>query len=83
MGPQEGQLVTIKDEDRSWALQLLMGMGLHLEEQPEYLWASTRWAWTGLRKTQNNVGKLKKNLRYTAEEWQWTDGTPSGRLISI
>ena len=78
MGPQQGQLVKIKGETRSWALQLLMGVGLELEQQPEFVWASTRWAWTGLRKTQNNVGKVKKSARYTAGEWQWADGTIPG-----
>ena len=78
MGPQQGQLVKIKGATRSWALQLLMGVGLELEQQPEFVWASTRWAWTGLRKTQNHVGKVKKSDRYTAGEWQWADGTIPG-----
>jgi hypothetical protein len=79
MGSKEGQLVTIKNEDRSWAIQLLMEAGLSLKEQPEYLWSTTRWAWTGLRKTRNNVGKLKKkNLKYKAREWRWADGTHAG-----
>ena len=55
-----------------------MGVGLELEQQPEFVWASTRWAWTGLRKTQNNVVKVKKSARYTAGEWQWADGTIPG-----
>ena len=78
MGPQQGQLVKIKGTTRSWALQLLMGVGLELEQQPEFVWASTRWAWTGLRKTQNHVGKVKKSARYTAGVWQWADGTIPG-----
>ena len=86
MGSQEGQLVSIKNSDRSWALQLLMDMGLPLDEQPENIWASTRWAWTGLRKTENNVGKIKKNNRYSVEDWQWADGIIPGmnyRMVEI
>ena len=79
MGSQEGQLVSIKNSDRSWALQLFMDMGLPLDEQPENVWASTRWAWTGLRKTENNVGKIKKNNRYSVEDWQWADGIAPGK----
>ena len=80
MGAQEGQLVTINNEDRSWAVQLLMEMGLSLEEQPDFVWSTTRWAWTGLRKTQNNVGRSKKKRRlgYKAGEWEWADGAPAG-----
>ena len=80
MGSQEGQLVSIKNSDRSWALQLLIEMGLPLDEQPENIWATTRWAWTGLRKTENNVGKIKKNNRYSVEDWQWADGIIPGKL---
>ena len=83
MGSQEGQLVSIKNSDRSWALQLLMDMGLPLDEQPENIWASTRWAWTGLRKTENNVGKIKKNNRYSVEDWQWADGIIPGKLKNM
>ena len=72
--------MSIKNSDRSWALQLLMKMGLPLDEQPENVWASTRWAWTGLRKTENNVGKIKKNNRYSVEDWQWADGIIPGKL---
>ena len=70
--------MSIKNSDRSWALQLLMKMGLPLDEQPENVWASTRWAWTGLRKTENNVGKIKKNNRYSVEDWHG-----SGLMVSF
>lgn len=80
MGTQEGQLVTIKNKDRSWAIELLMEMGLSIEEQPTYLWSTTRWAWTGLRKTHDNVRKLKRKEwgEFNAEDWEWADGTPAG-----
>ena len=83
MGSQEGQLVSITNSDRSWALQLLMEMGLPLEEQPENVWANTRWAWTGLRKTHHNVGKVNKNSRYSAGDWQWADGIIPGQSYRI
>ena len=63
-----------------------MEMGLPLEEQPENVWANTRWAWTGLRKTHHNVGKVNKNSRYSAGDWQWADGIIPGqsyRIVSL
>ena len=80
MGPQQGQLVTINDMSIGWALRLLMEVGLSLEEQPENVWATTRWAWTGLRKAQNNLGKKRRN-KYTAAEWQWADGSLPGNVV--
>jgi len=70
---EQGNLVTINDEEKNKDLQILLEMAYPEKEQPDSKWTDTKWVWAGLRKTKNN--KAKKPGPYKASDWAWFDGS--------
>ena len=75
LGTNEGNLVTIDTDQKNEDLKMLLNMAYPLEQQTKKKWAKTKWVWSGLRKTQNNVGEGFQGMVYHANEWQWADGS--------
>jgi len=77
-GSTEGNLATVNTDKKNEDLKMLLNMTYPREEQPKSFWADTKWVWSGLRKTRNNVGEGSKEMVYEATEWQWADGSTPG-----
>ncbi|XP_063688830.1 macrophage mannose receptor 1-like [Bolinopsis microptera] len=77
-GSTEGNLATVNTDKKNEDLKMLLSMTYPREEQPKSDWADTKWVWSGLRKTRDNVGEGSKEMVYEATEWQWADGSTPG-----
>ena len=69
-----GNLVTIDSKSTNEDMKDLLDLAYPPNEQPESRWALTKWAWTGLTKTKNTIGKVK-NGNFKPSEWSWSDGS--------
>lgn len=75
-GPQQGQLVTVNNDDKNWSIRLMLGMGLKYQYD-----SNTMRAWTGMRKRQSTEGEVRKESEgYSPEDWEWADGTSPGEM---
>jgi len=79
-GAAEGNLATVNTDKKNEDLKMLLEMTYPKENQPKSFWAETKWVWSGLRKTRNNVGQGSKDMVYKAEDWQWVDGSIPGEF---
>jgi len=71
---EEGNLVTVNDEEKNKDLGILLEMAYPEEAQPANKWTNTKWVWAGLRKVKNN-GYTKKAPTYNGADWNWADGS--------
>ena len=70
---EEGNLVTVNDEEKNSDLKILLEMAYPEAEQEGNQWVDTKWVWAGLRKTKNNSSK--KPGKYNPLDWEWADGS--------
>ena len=69
-----GNLVTIDSKSKNDDMKDLLDLVYPPNEQPESRWAFTKWAWAGLTKTKNTIGKVERG-KFTPSEWSWPDGS--------
>jgi len=79
-GKAQGNLATVNNDEKNADLKMLLEMAYPVAEQPGNFWAATKWVWSGLRKTKNNVGEGSKDMEYHTEDWQWVDGSHPGNF---
>jgi len=76
---EEGWLVEVNDAEKNAYLTTLLNLALPRESHDSYQYATSRWVWTGLRKTNNidekHIKKVSKRIPYNAEDWKWHDGS--------
>ena len=70
---EEGNLVTVNDDEKNQDLKILLEMAYPEKDQPKDKWTDTKWVWAGLRKTKNN--KDTKPGPYDPLDWEWADGS--------
>lgn len=69
---EEGNLVTVNDDEKNKDLGILLEMAYPEKDQPSSKWTNTKWVWAGLRKVKNN-GYSKKPGKYNSVDWNWSD----------
>jgi len=70
---QEGFLATVNEGVKNEFIRELLEMAYPTRNMPKkHKWIGEQWAWVGLQKTANNVGKVKGGVKnYNGEDWQW------------
>lgn len=74
---QQGYLATVNSAIKNEFIKELLNMAYPHKTFPKdktqnVKWCDEQWAWVGLQKTENNVGRIKGGVKnYNPNDWQW------------